>query len=385
MPNKNSNKKAWTAVIFLFVMLGGLTMQMRGPLINTFKETFHVSESLLGLIAPAGSISFVFTLLILGMRAGKIDFKKFLVLGSGLVALFTFLVGTSPIYLFVLIFLMGRGLSMGIFRALGRPLLSHIYPKERGRIFNLHALIWAVGATLGPIFVSLVLEFGTWRFAYFIPAVGFVALFLVILGLDIPESSQNEKYLSGEGIKDLFGDPFILGIIFMIVLNGGVEGSFFTWLPYYASEFFSDPIANLSLSIYLASYIPGRYVYSHISEKVNYLDLVIFNSSLSVLTLLFAFVFTEGHLMLVFALITGFLVSGIFPTTLAWGTDRYSGYSGPLNAITMGSSALGLSLFPALMGVIADYYSIGEAMITPIILMVGVVIFAIYLRKRERG
>lgn len=383
MLEKHSEKKVWTIVIFSFLILSGMTMQMRGPLVRTFEDVFSVSESLLGLIAPAGSISFVFTVLLIGFSAGKIKFKKFLALGSGFAALFTFLVGTSPIYLFILLFLVGRGMSVGMFRALGRPVLSHIYAGQRGRIFNLSALAWAVGATLGPIFVTIILVFGTWRLAYFIPAFGFAALFFVVLNLDVPKSSENEKSISGKGIKKLFRDPFILGLIFMIILNGGVEGSFFTWLPYYAEEFFSGPIANLSLSVYLASYLPGRYVYSRLSKRTNYLDLVIFNSSLSVLTLIFAFVLTEGYLMLVFALITGFLVSGIFPTTLAWGTDMYSGYSGPINALTMSSSFLGLSLFPALMGWIAGHYSINKAMITPVILMIGVVCIAVFLRNRE--
>lgn len=61
MSDKYSNGKIWTVVIFLFVMLSGLTMQMIGSLVSTFEDVFGVSESLLGLIAPAGSISFMLT------------------------------------------------------------------------------------------------------------------------------------------------------------------------------------------------------------------------------------------------------------------------------------------------------------------------------------
>ncbi|KXA94661.1 hypothetical protein AKJ38_00315 [candidate division MSBL1 archaeon SCGC-AAA259I14] len=384
MPEDDAaNRRAWTIVIFLFVFLGGLTMQMRGPLVRTFRDVFIVSESVLGLIAPAGSLSFVVSILIVGMRAGKIDFKKFLLLGTGLLSVFTFFVGIAPTFTFVLLFLVGRGISNGVFRAIGRPILSHLYSNQRGRIFNLHSMAWAVGATIGPIFVSIILLLGSWRWAYFIPTFGFLIVFLMIIKLELPQSSRREKILSVEGLKKILRNKFVLGVVGLIVLNGGVEGSFFTWLPYYAEQYFSGTIANLSLSIYLASYIPGRYFYSRVSENWGYDRVILLNASILVLTLLAAFVFTEGVLMMIFVLMTGFLISGNFPTALALGTEHYPEHSAPINALTLSSSALGLSLFPALIGVIADLYTINMAMLTPIFLMVGVFILAFVMTRRE--
>ncbi|KXA96159.1 hypothetical protein AKJ37_05920 [candidate division MSBL1 archaeon SCGC-AAA259I09] len=87
--------------------------------------------------------------------------------------------------------------------------------------------------------------------------------------------------------------------------------------------------------------------------------------------------------MMIFVLMTGFLISGNFPTALALGTEHYPEHSAPINALTLSSSALGLSLFPALIGVIADLYTINMAMLTPIFLMVGVFILAFVMTRRE--
>ena len=44
-------------------------------------------------------------------------------------------------------------------------MLSHLYPDGRSRIYNVYALVWAVGAASGPLVVTAALALGNWRFA----------------------------------------------------------------------------------------------------------------------------------------------------------------------------------------------------------------------------
>ena len=61
-----------------------------------------------------------------------------------------------------------------------------------------------------------------------------------------------------------------------LALNGGVERSLFTWLPYFAAQLFESSTANLLLTAYLLAYIPGRLTYSYVADRIDLsLDLVL--------------------------------------------------------------------------------------------------------------
>ena len=61
-----------------------------------------------------------------------------------------------------------------------------------------------------------------------------------------------------------------------LALNGGVEGSLFTWLPYFAAQPFESSTANLLLTAYLLTYVPGRLTYSYVADRIDLsLDLVL--------------------------------------------------------------------------------------------------------------
>lgn len=384
MTQRLDNRKLWTLAIFLFGGLGAAVLQTRGALLPSFQQTFSVSESILGLIAPAGTVGFSISVLATGMVAGRIDFKKFLLIGVGFTSVCIFLTSVAPSFFLLLVMLSGRGVASGIFRGLDRTILSHLYPERRGWILNLHSSVWAVGATAGPLLVTLTLWFDGWRLTYFLLGCLFIPVFFLIWKTDFPLSNPKEQPLSLKKLRNILRNPMIIRMAIMLALNGGIEGGFFTWLPYFSNQYFSRKIANLVLTGYLATYVPGRYLYSRLSGKMKYTDLVLINSVVSVLLLFAAFVLTTGFPMLVCILVIGFLVSGIFPLLLSAGIELFPEHSGPINALGMWSGTMGISIFPALMGVIADWYSIQMAMRLLIVLMTGVAILAFVTRKKVR-
>lgn len=347
-------------------------MQMRGPLLPSFKETFSVSESFLGLVAPAGSISFLVSILFFGMKTGEINIKKYLWIGIGVNSIFVFLIGSSPTFFILLGFFFGGGVAAGVRVGLSRPVLSHLFPNRRGWIFNLYDLAWAVGAFLGPLYVTLITAFGSWRFSYIILAFAFIPIVITLQRKDMPSVVGKEQPIALRNLREMLKKPAMIGMILIIFTSAGVEGGFFTWLPYYLNQFFSQKTANLALSGYLAAYIPGRLFHSWISEKTDYLRLILLDSLISVPFLIYTFFIADGYSMLASIFMVGFLVSGIFPTILAFGTDISPEHSGPVNALAMSSSTLGISTFSITIGVIADLFSIEPAMKILVILMGGV-------------
>ncbi len=356
-------------------------MQVRGPLLSHFQETFLVSKSLLGLIAPAGSVGFIATVLAMGMASGRVRIKKFLLLGVGIVSIFLIFTGFSTHYYLLLLFLVGTGIGSGIFRGLDRPTLNHLYPNRTGWIYNLNAAAWGAGAASGPLLASLILKFGSWRIVYYLLGLICIPLFLIMWKTELP-SFKREKPLSLKGLRRIWKSAPILGMIVIIFLNGGVEGGFFIWLPYYMSGFFSENFANIVLSGFLAAYVPGRILYSRIAEKTGYTSLVIWNSAISTLLIFLALFLSSEIISVICIFSVGFFISGNFPNILSLTTGSYPQYSGPVNGLAMTSSAIGISVFPALIGVIADHYSLKTGMWTLVPLMGSVVIATVILRMK---
>lgn len=348
--------------IFSFVIMDGILMQMRGSVLPEIQETFGVSESLLGLVAPAFTVSLLIALLLVGMRTGTLNIKKFLMLSIAITGGFTFLIGTSFAFPLLLILIVGRGVGTGIFRGLDRPVLSHLFPENRGWTFNMHTLAWAVGATSGPMLAILFLKYTDWRTIYLSISLGFLPIILLFWKIDLPTDSIYEKPIHLDTLKDMFKNRAILGMMAILFLNGGIEGGFFTWLPYFANEFLSRSFSNLALTGFLAGYIPGRYIYGRLSQRYDYTRIVLVNAiSVSILIFL-AFFVADGVWRLPFIFACGFPISGIFPTMLAMGTDIFPQFSGPMNAIGMGAGMIGISIIPWIMGVIADFYTVTTAM-----------------------
>ena len=363
--------------------MGAAAGQARGPLLKPIQDTFLVSKSVLGLIAPATMIGFIVSVLTIGMTTGRINIRKFLLIGTGLSFIFLILLGSSPFFFLLLGFFFVSGISGGLTTALGPPILSHMHNKRRGWIFNRYEMVWAIGAASGTLFVNLILVvFGSWRLAYFLLSLGFVPIFLLLLKIRLPPDMKREKALSLKDLKSVGKHPAVFGMALGIAINAGVEGSFFTWLAYYMTQFFPESIANLIFAGYFAAYIPGRLIYGRLSEKIDYTKLIFFNSVIIVFLLFMAFVVTSGAAMVACILVIGFLISGNFPTLLAIGTNARPEHSGPINGIARSASALGISLFSALIGIIADLSSLRNGMQILIFLMIAVSVIIFAIRRK---
>lgn len=352
----------WTGALFSFAAVGGLAMQVRGALFVSFQETFGVSESLLGLVTPVGTVGFVLVVVTFGLLAGRIDVRRWLLVGVvGSVIGFLF-IGAAPSFVILLAMVFARSASTGVFRALDRPLLSHLYPDTRGRIFNLQTMAWAVGATIGPLVVTLALYLGEWRLTYAILALVLLPILVVLWRLESPSLMENEVSFRRADVPELLARRELLVMGCALVLTGGIESVFFTWLPYYSAQFFTPGVANSVLSVYLVAYIPGRLVFSWLAGRARYLTIVLATAALTLVALGITFWFAGDDRMLLGVFAVGFLVSGLFPTLLAWGIDTVPQFTGPINAIALTSAQIGFFVFPAAVGVLADVYSIERAM-----------------------
>ena len=360
------NRTYWLIAVFLFVGVSGATIQARGALVPTFETYFGVSKGQLGLITPVGTVGYLVAMLTLGSASGRVDIRKFLLAGVALTGLSLVLIGAAPSFLLLLGLVGMRSLSTGIFRALDRPTLSHLYPESRSRIFTLQEMIWAVGAMSGPILVTAILSQYSWRATYLVLAALTVPVFVLVWRLDAPTGTTNERTFELSDLLPLLSQPGVYGMIAALIVVGGIESIYFTWLPSFADATFSGWITGIVLSIYLAAYVPGRLVFSQINEQYSFTRVLVVTSILLTMLTYIAFTAAEGYMLLGSIFGIGLLISGLFPTLISMGIESMPSFSGPVNVIANVAAQVGFSTAPVIVGVLADATDIETAILVQI-------------------
>ena len=334
---------------------------MRGALLPAFGRQFGVGTSTLGLVAPAGTIGFIAALVLTGTVAGRLDAERTLFASAALVSLSMLALGLAPSYVAFLGALFVRGALTGVFRGLDRPVLSHLFPDRRGRVFDLYGLAWALGAICGPALVVATLALGSWRIAYVLLAIAFLPVLVLLRRADISLPARAERPLRLVDGREIARQPRIAGTGLALTLSGGLEGSLFTWLPFYASRTLPESLTSLTLSLLLVGYVLGRSVYSTFADRVASLPLVAV-LAVSAIPTLYLVTALDGWGLFAAVLALDVLVSGLFPTLAAYAVDSAPAYNGPVNALTAGASYSGTAVVPVFLGVAADAYGIVPAM-----------------------
>lgn len=365
------SRRLWTVAIILFVAIEGLAMQMRGPLLPILENQWGISKAVQGLVGPAGTMGFAVAILIAGMIAGRIDTRRYFLGGILVTVVGVVGMALAPFFVAYLGFLLLRGLGTGVSRGLDRPFLGHLYPNARGRVFNFYDMAWATGAAAGPAVLSLGVSIGSWRYAYVGVAIAFGLVVALVWRLDTP-TNDAEKELDVAAAVGLFRTPAIAATVIALVFHTGLEGAMFLWLPTFGADIagLSSTRASLLLSAFIVAYIPGRFIYALIAERVPYGPLVVTLEILIVPVFLWTFFLAEGTIVFAGVAVLGVLVSGIFPTLLAFGTQAAPEYSAPINAISTSTASVSIALVPVAMGALADVTSIRTAMWIPLALTV---------------
>jgi len=357
-----SGRRWWTAAVFAYVALEGAGLQMRGAVIPALRRAFGVPEWQLGLVAPAGTLGYLLAVMVVGAVAGRFDTRRLLLLGVAGTGAGVLVMGVAPSFALFLAALLGRGLLTGVGRGSDRPLLSHLYPAQRGRLFGYYDMMWAVGATAGPLLVATAVAAGNWRLAYYALALAFVPVVALVVALPPPAVDGGDEPLDIPALRHIARQPEVAAMAVGLFLSTGVEGGLFTWLTTYAQGRLPGSLATASLSVMLAAYIPGRFVSGWLSERLGYVRLSAGLVALTVPAFAYTFFLAEGYGLLVGVFAIGLALSGIYPTLLAYATEAVPEHSAPVNATAAVTSAAGLAVVPAAMGFVISDAGVGTAM-----------------------
>lgn len=253
---------------------------------------------------------------------------------------------------------------------------------DNARVMNWMHACFGLGATLGPLLMTAVLQAGmSWRFAYGIGAAAkFLLAFAFILTFSlwqVKEEEHEEEHSSQGGIR---GKPVLiiwLSIVLFFIYSG-IEVTAGQWAySLFTEERGVDIVtAGRWVSVYWGVFTIGRLLFGFI---VNYTNAIFILRAcfMGVILGTLGMIAQVNTLSFIGLAFIGFMESPIFPLLISE-TPRRVGRKLATRAIgnQVAAAGLGIAVLPGLAGVFAEWWSL--EIIGPFLLAAAVCMFLLH-------
>ena len=170
------------------------------PLLPLIRDDFKLDYTQAGWVVSAFTLAYGISQLPAGWLADRIGARLLITIGISGVAVSGLLVGLSPSYTILVIFLVVMGILGGGYHPAASPLVSaSVEDKKRGRALGLHQIGGTASFFLTPLIaVGIATALGGWRWSFIILAILtfiFGIIFYVLLGRR-QSSNQPEEGVS---------------------------------------------------------------------------------------------------------------------------------------------------------------------------------------------
>jgi len=183
-------------------------------------------------------------------------------------------------------------------------------------------------------------------------------LILIPFSLQKFPSFKDEQKLNMKIIKKLLSKKIFLGLNLCIALYVGVEVGFGSWLVEYLRVNNSFKLSQMSAGMFLSYFwiamLVGRLIYGFLVERFSYRNILSFSSVGGIICSL-GFIFSNNfYLAIIFVVLYGLSLSGMFATILSLATEKFPRYSGVVTGVMAASAGIGGAIFPNIMGRMSD-------------------------------
>ncbi|MEM9776196.1 MAG: MFS transporter, partial [Chloroflexota bacterium] len=267
---KYSSRAIFTiSILFVAFMLLAMPMAITQVSWPAMRDEFGLRQDSIGLLLIMGTIGHIISGIFNGRMMYRLGAKNLMLLSVLVYGLSLFGYWLTPSwYLLVTLGLVG-GWAAGVIDATGNTVAAARYDE---RIMNWLHGFFGLGATIGPLVIGLVLDFGSdWRGSAFVFASLIMLLFVVMLifrPLDGDESVSEE-----EGQKDTSEESSVRGVetlrqpvvwvaILFFFVYGGIEVSIGQWAftLFTESRGLAEENARCWVSIYWGTFTAGRFL-----------------------------------------------------------------------------------------------------------------------------
>lgn len=354
--------KFLTIGLYLVMFTYGISLTMLGPLMPIIIVQYDLKMSQGGLITALQSIGGIAAIALGAVLSDLVRKSRLVAISFVLYSLSLLFLATSQSYIVLLGLFFIVGASTKMLDAIISAFISDLHPDRRGHYMALLHTLLGVGALVGPMFSTVLLNLGVkWNNTFLILGIiCLVILFIYILAIkkNPDRERQNAMVKSGNNLRLLF-KPKILVLGLIVFTYCGHQFGTSAWMPMYMEKVLSSNtfLAGFSVSGFWVGIILGRLTSALISTKVNIKYMILYGSLLGGFILTLGIVMSVPLILIISLALAGFLTGAIFPLSLTVGCNTYPQNTGAVSSILVLYNTLAYMVFPWAIGIIAENVS----------------------------
>ena len=295
-PQPKKRSFIWSSLPFFILAHAAhhFLMALQQPLLPSIRDYFKVQSYAGASVVP---MSFAFTSATGQIIAGWLNSRwgptVLIMIGTLGVAVAGVLIGISPTYAVLIIFLMLMGLLSGGYHPAATPLISaSVDPQIRGRALGFHLVGGNAAFFVSPIIAGLIVsafgEASGWRYSFIILAVPTVVLALIFLFYLMRRGGRAHVEKIQQRIPDEKPPQpgykrRLIAFLVMMVIGGGVGMSIMPLLTLYMTDELgaSNALAGGLMSVVFSSGLWAGPVGGFISDKIGSVKVIVITGLLS--------------------------------------------------------------------------------------------------------
>lgn len=302
---------------FFTMALLGTIESTRGALIPSIQGFYSIEYSDIGNFLLIASIGYVIANFFGGNIAENLGQKIVLFIGVLFTALGVLGMSIAKNYIFFLasVFILNYGfgsLSIG-----ANTLTPIVFKNNQGMMLNLLHFFYGLGATIGPRYAGVALDYNwSWQKIY-IGTLLLIAIYTVLVLFSTFPTIEKGESTHKTPLLEVLRNKKVLLFSFALGFYVAAELGIANWLTTYLQDARNmDPLKSATyLSMFFGVFTFGRLIGGFIVEKLGYFRSII--SFLITALLLFTLGTIVSNQLVIIISLSGFFFSIIYPTTFA--------------------------------------------------------------------
>lgn len=362
-------------LVFFTMIYAGLTDNMKGIFIPSFKEEFNITDSKVSMILLAASIGYIICQYIGGVLVEKMGHKKtyYVAFSLGIIGIGLIYLSSSFYMLVIAILLVTMSLSMGVLCT--NSLIPLIFLSSQAVFMGIVHFSYGVGGSIGQSSAGVLLDSGlSFRQIYLI--CGALALVMIIMAMfsKMPETEGIHREKKIISLKEVLSDKIV--ILFSLTIGFYVlaEAVIGTWLINYLKEVYSytEYKGSYYISTFFFLFALGRFFGGFIAERFGYFKTVIIFLCLALISVFIGI--TGGERFLILIAISGIFFSLVYPVLITAISKRFKVSSAYILGVILTFAAIignGFNFFIGYLNDFLGYYS--AFYVVPISLLISLI------------
>jgi fucose permease len=369
-----SSRRLLFYTLFCAYICTGILSVLPGASLPLLAQHTHVPLDVAGFSFTLSAFGFTVGVLLAGALTGRLNSKYLLMIGLGLMSLASIFMPWTPSFSILLMAQFTKGIGFGFIDVSINTLATLAFSDSLGETLNNIHSSYGVGALVGPLLLSLALQFlndALW--AYLLGVVFGMVAIMLLAGQVVPAFPQRNDRRPEQNpsvTRDIFRQSLLWFMALQIALYVGAEIGFGNWIVTAVSKsaaitlVFAAPAATAFFVGLTLGRLLGAQVLRRKMLSENQLLLVsIFGGTISGIVVA---AFT-GQIVISFVASTlvGLFYGPLFPGIMAIASRWFVHALGIVSSVMLVSTGAAGMILPALMGLLIPSIGVNWVMVIP--------------------